>query len=102
SIVEVKRERKSVGKERTFQKDIRRDDEVLQFLRYISAEVLSALHKKEMQGKTVVLKVRYSDFETHTRRKTMLNYIHNDEVLFAIVNSLWQEIIEADREIRLL
>lgn len=102
SIVEVERERKSVGKERTFQKDIRRDDEVLQFLRYISAEVLSALHKKEMHGKTVVLKVRYSDFETHTRRKTMLNYIQNDEELFSIVYSLWQEVGEAERGIRLL
>lgn len=102
SIVEVERERKSVGKERTFQNDIRRDDEALQFLRYISAEVLTALHKKEMHGKTVVLKVRYSDFETHTRRKTMLNYIQNDDELFSVVYGLWQEVGEAERGIRLL
>src|SRR5699024_9893341 len=87
---------------RTFQNDIRRDDEALQFLRYISAEVLAALHKKEMHGKTVVLKVRYSDFETHTRRKTMLNYIQNEEELFSVVYGLWQEVGEAERGIRLL
>ena len=102
SIVEVERERKSVGKERTFQKDIRRDEEALQFLRYISTEVLAALNKKEMHGKTVVLKVRYSDFETHTRRKTMLNYIQNDDELFSVVYGLWQEVGEAERGIRLL
>lgn len=101
-VVEVDRERKSVGKERTFQDDIVRDEEALHFLRYISAEVLAALRKKEMHGKTVVLKVRYSDFETHTRRKTMLNYIENEEELFSVVYSLWQEVDDVERGVRLL
>lgn len=100
--VEVERERKSVGKERTFQDDIRIDEQAIQFLRYISAEVLVALRKKEMHGKTVVLKVRYSDFETHTRRKTMLNYVQNEEELFSIVYGLWQEVGEVERGVRLL
>lgn len=102
SVVEIERKRKSVGKERTFQKDIIRDEEALHFLRYISAEVLAALHKKEMHGKTVVLKIRYSDFETHTRRKTMLNYIQDEDELFSIVYGLWQEVAEVERGVRLL
>jgi len=100
--VEVERERKSVGKERTFQEDIVTDEEALKFLRYISTEVLAALRKKEMHGKTVVLKVRYSDFETHTRRRTMLNYINTEEELFSVVYGLWQEVEDVERGVRLL
>lgn len=102
SPVKVERDRKSLGKERTFQKDITRDDEAVQFLRFISEEVFSTLKAKETHGKTVVLKVRYSDFETHTRRKTMLNYIEDADELFSIVYSLWQEHNEVDRGVRLL
>lgn len=100
--VEVERERKSLGKERTFQEDITRDEEVVTFLRYISAEVFAALRAKEMHGKTVVLKVRYADFETHTRRKTMLNYIENEDELFSIVYGLWIDMGDVERGIRLL
>lgn len=100
--VEVERERKSLGKERTFQKDITRDEEVIQFLRYISNEVDTTLQAKEMHGKTVVLKVRYRDFETYTRRKTRLNYIENAEEIFSIAYDLWQDIGAAERGVRLL
>ena len=102
SPVEVERERKSLGKERTFNEDIIRDEEVTTFLRYISEEVFAALRAKEMHGKTVVLKVRYSDFETHTRRKTMLNYLEDEDELFSIVYGLWLEMGDVERGIRLL
>lgn len=102
SPVKVDRDRKSLGKERTFQKDIQRDQEVVHFLRFISKEVFETLKSKEQHGKTVVLKVRYSDFETKTRRKTMLNYIESSDELFGIVNDLWFDTGEVERGIRLL
>lgn len=100
--VETEREPKSIGKERTFQENITRDEEALKFLSYISTEVFKATKKKEMHGKTVVLKVRYSDFTTYTRRKTMLNYIENQEELYNNVYSLWREIEGVEEGIRLL
>ncbi len=100
--VEAEREPKSIGKERTFQDNITSDEEALKFLRYISTEVYKAAKEKEMHGKTAVLKVRYSDFTTYTRRKTMLNYIQSEEELFSIANSLWQEIEGVEEGIRLL
>lgn len=102
SPVEVEREPKSIGKERTFQRNITRDEEALKFLRYISSEVYKATKKKEMHGKTVVLKVRYSDFTTYTRRKSLLNYIVDEAELFTVVSSLWQEIEGIEEGIRLL
>lgn len=100
--VEVERERKSLGKERTFQKDITNNDEALHFLRFISTEVFDSLQKREMHGKTVVLKIRYGNFETHTRRKTMPNYIENEEELFSVIYDLWMEVAEVERGVRLL
>ena len=50
----------------------------------------------------MVLKVRYSDFETHTRRKTMLNYLEDEDELFSIVYGLWLEMGDVERGIRLL
>lgn len=102
SSVKVERDRKSLGKERTFQKDIQQDQEVIHFLRFISREVFETLKAREMHGKTVVLKVRYSDFDTRTRRKTMLNYIESADELFGIAHDLWLETGEVERGIRLL
>lgn len=102
SPVKAERDRKSLGKERTFEKDIIRDEEALHFLRYISQEVFETLKTKEMHGKTVVLKTRYSDFETHTRRKTMPNYIESVDELFGIVYNLWNETAEVEKGVRLL
>ncbi|MDN6196239.1 MAG: DNA polymerase IV [Atopostipes suicloacalis] len=102
SEVKVEREPKSIGKERTFQNDITRDEEALKFLNYISSEVFKATKKKEMHGKTVVLKVRFSDFTTYTRRKTMLNYIETEEELASLAHRLWQEIEGVEEGIRLL
>ena len=100
--VEVDRERKSLGKERTFHVDVTRDEEVTAFLRKISEEVFAALEAKEMHGKTVVLKVRYSDFETHTRRKTMPNYVMDEHELYSIIYGLWVDMGDVERGIRLL
>ena len=55
-----------------------------------------------MHGKTVVLKVRYSDFETHTRRKTMPNYLVDENELYSIVYGLWVAMGDVERGIRLL
>lgn len=102
SPVEVEREPKSIGKERTFQDNITSEEEALTFLRYISTGVFKASRKKEVHGKTAVLKVRYADFTTYTRRKTMLNYIESEAELFSIAYSLWQEIEGVEEGIRLL
>lgn len=102
SPVEADRERKSLGKERTFQEDIKTDKEALHFLRYLSIEVFDTLREKQMHGKTVVLKVRYSNFETHTRRKTLFNYVENEEELYATIYSLWQEVADVEKGVRLI
>ncbi|MBI4154413.1 DNA polymerase IV [Candidatus Woesearchaeota archaeon] len=71
SLVEEREEAKSVGREVTFEKDT--DDEKL--LRdVIDAICEDAYNASESEGysfRTVVLKIRFEDFETHTKQKTL-------------------------------
>ena len=64
------RERKSIGAERTFETDIFQIDEVNQKLTEIIDIVWERCEKQNKFGRTVSLKLRYSDFTTITRSKT--------------------------------
>lgn len=64
-------EPKSRGAETTFAKDIVSTDTLLQALHELSDEVASDLKTMGRPGRTVTLKLRYSDFKTITRSKTI-------------------------------
>lgn len=85
------REPKSIGKESTFLENLTTENEVIQALRVLSQKVMANLVKKEKHGKTVVLKIRYEDFQTYTRRRTFQDYIKDDDQLFQIALSIWEE-----------
>ena len=69
--VEPKRRVKSVGHEETFPRDVH-DRSILQreVLRFAD-RVASRLRKSGLAGRTVQLKIRYSDFRTITRARTL-------------------------------
>lgn len=102
SPVNPTRDRKSVGKETTFRTVIYEEDKIIQSLRVLSTKVSEALNKYQLHAKTVVIKFRYSDFETHTRRKTSMQYIQKAEDLFNLSSELWTEEGQVERGVRLL
>ncbi|MEK6190122.1 MAG: DNA polymerase IV [Carnobacterium alterfunditum] len=102
SPVQVSRERKSVGRELTYGKNLTTVQEILSELRFIANKVQLSLQKNQKHGKTVVLKVRYSNFETVTKRITLPNYVKDGEEIFFHAQNLWDEIGIMDRGIRLL
>lgn len=102
SPVQVERERKSIGRERTYGKSLTQEDGCLAELRMMSEEVSRYLKKEQKHGKTVVLKLRYSDFDTITRRKTLTEYIYKTEDIFAQASLLFEEVAEVEKGIRLL
>ncbi|MCL2676726.1 MAG: DNA polymerase IV [Streptococcaceae bacterium] len=69
SKVKSSRQRKSVGKEHTYGKLLYRPDDVLGELEKLSRRVSQTLQDKDLVGDTLVLKLRYSDFSTLTKRK---------------------------------
>ncbi len=102
SPVSVTRERKSVGKEHTYGNPLTSEEQVLSQLRAIAEEVERSLKRTKKHGKTVVLKVRYSDYSTITKRVTLPIYVHKKEQLFSEASLIWEEILGLEKGIRLL
>lgn len=75
--VEVERDRKSYGKERTLKTDTNDKEELMLYLKDFSNEISKYLIRDNVEGKTITVKYKTSDFQNHTRSKT-LNYYTND------------------------
>ncbi len=62
---------KSVSNERTFATDVHDAEELDRALERLAVRVESRLHTKGIAGRTVTVKLRYSDFTTRTVRRTL-------------------------------
>ena len=80
--VSPEREAKSIGRETTFETDISLDTEALPELLKLSEEVGWRLRREGHQARTVQLKLRYADFTTITRRKTLPQPVSFDEDIY--------------------
>lgn len=77
--VEIVRERKSIGRETTLKSDTD-DKEVLKiYLKEFAEDMERGLKNKNMEGKTITLKIKTASFENHTRSKTLHKYIESSE-----------------------
>ena len=88
SAVKPNRIRKSVGAERTFRENISSEIFMIEKLNDIADEIEKRMEKSQTKGKTVTLKIKYSDFNLQTRSKTVDNYISKKEEFFPIVKEL--------------
>lgn len=88
SPVKPSRTRKSLAAERTFSENITSEIFMLQKLENISEEVERRLKKSKVAGKTITLKIKYSDFTLQTRSKTLPLYISTKELILENVKEL--------------
>ncbi|KAF1301297.1 MULTISPECIES: DNA polymerase IV [Enterococcus] len=102
STVNVTRERKSVGKEHTYGNPLTTEEAVLTQLRQLAEKVEFSLKRVQKHGKTVVLKVRYADYTTITKRVTLPTYVNKKEAIFSQASLIWEEILGLEKGIRLL
>ena len=99
--VNPSRIRKSVGAERTFSKDIDSESFMLDKLDNIADELERRMIESGNKGKTVTIKLKYSDFTQQTRSKTVDEYLQTKEDIFPIIQDLlYQKTIE--KPVRLL
>ena len=68
--VEPNRERKSIGCEETYAKDLADAETIRREVEALARHAAGILERKEVLARTVVLKLRYSNFETITRSET--------------------------------
>ncbi|WP_079711051.1 DNA polymerase IV [Salegentibacter salarius] len=81
SEVKPNRIRKSLGAERTFNENISSEIFMLERLENIAEEIERRLKKSKVAGKTITLKIKYSDFTLQTRSKTVSFYISSKELI---------------------
>lgn len=88
SEVKSSRTRKSLAAERTFNENITSEIFMLKKLEDIAKEVEKRLKKSKVAGKTVTLKIKYSDFTLQTRSKTLPYFISGKDVIMETVKEL--------------
>jgi DNA polymerase-4 len=88
SAVKPERTRKSLGAERTFSENISSEVFLEEKLDYIAEEVAKRLQKQDVAGKTITLKIKYSNFEIQTRSKTLKLFISSKELIFEEAKAL--------------
>jgi DNA polymerase IV (DinB-like DNA polymerase) len=102
SEVETRTEVKSISHETTFEEDTDDAETVLTALDELAQEVAKQVVEQKLFFKTVTVKVRYENFETHTRSQT-LNYMTNRlQHLQKTARKLIKSYLETDRKIRLI
>jgi len=88
SEVKPSRTRKSLAAERTFSENITSEIFMIKRLEDIAVEVERRLKKSKVAGKTITLKIKYSDFTLQTRSKTVPLYISSKELILETVKEL--------------
>jgi len=88
SEVKTSRTRKSLAAERTFSENISSEIFMIRKLEDIAKEVENRLKKSKVAGKTITLKIKYSDFTLQTRSKTLPYYISDKNVIVETVKEL--------------
>ncbi len=93
---------KSVSNEHTFEQDILDVTLLEQTLLRLAEKVGYRMRKKGLKGKTVHLKLRYGNFFTITRNKTIQSPTDSTQTLFRIVKTLFTQNYQTGRPVRLL
>jgi DNA polymerase-4 len=88
SQVKPNRLRKSVATEHTFVKNLTSEIFMLEKLEKISEELEQRLIKSEVSGRTITLKIKYSDFKLQTRSKTLPYFVKEKAILLETVRKL--------------
>jgi DNA polymerase-4 len=80
--------RKSIGAEHTFTENLTSEIYLLQKLEKISEVLEKRLLDAKIAGKTVTLKIKYSDFSQQTRSKTLAHFATDKKRLMETVETL--------------
>jgi DNA polymerase-4 len=101
SPVKADRIRKSLGAERTFSENISSEIFMKERLIQIAEEIEKRIATSDVAGKTVTLKIKFRDFKTQTRSKTLPYFIRDKETILNTAVELMEQ--ESFREsVRLL
>jgi len=100
--VETDQERKSVGTELTYEKDLTTSFEIIAELYKIEKELMERLEHAGTSGRTITVKIKFADFRQLTRSKTLQHYIVDFDTLHKEVTTIRKTIKLENERIRLM
>ena len=100
--VEPQVDAKSVGAEETFDRDLASEDRIEAEILRLADRVAYRLAKAEMSGRTITLKVRLSDFATHTRSRTLRRPTSDVWTIYSAARESYRGFRRGRQRVRLL
>lgn len=93
---------KSVSNERTFAEDLREPAQVHSVVESLADRVGRRMRRKQLSGRTVHVKVRFSDFTTRTVQRTLDSATDNEAVIGPVAEDLVRSVWSPGVGIRLI
>lgn len=100
--VRANRIRKSVGGERTFFENIEDPDALRETMDTIIDIVWERIERAGAQGRTVTLKLRYADFRTLTRARSVMPRVADKAMFGRLGHALLEEMMPLPQPVRLM
>jgi DNA polymerase-4 len=100
--VSADRPRKSVGTERTFDRDIAAAPTLRETLDTIIAIAWGDIERLGAKGRTVTLKLRYADFALKTRSRTLNEWVSGRAEFATLGHALLEELLPLPQAVRLM
>ncbi len=95
-------ETKSIGRDTTFEKDLDDEEQIFQVLGGLAEEVHADVIATGFKFKTITVRVRYQDFDTHTRSKSLLFATNDLDILKNNAKRLIAPFLRGKKKIRLI
>lgn len=102
STVETERETKSISSENTFDRDTRDVGKIEKELSQMAGDVARQLQRENVLARTIVLKLRYSDFTTFTRQATLRIPTREEKEIDRLIKQLLDKHWDRKRAVRLV
>ncbi len=93
---------KSIGNEETFSEDLDNPEEILREFLRMTEKATARLRERSLFAKTISIKIKFADFSTLTRAKTVPIAIDNTHDTYEIVKSLYLALKNEGARIRLV
>ncbi|MGE3691163.1 MAG: DNA polymerase IV [Novosphingobium sp.] len=100
--VDASRPRKSLGAERTFDKDLSTGAALREALDNVGEIVWAAIEKGDVRGRTVTLKLKLADFTNHTKAKSLPHAVRDKDEFVGLGRELLESVLPLPQPVRLM
>lgn len=94
--------RKSIGCERTLERDINQKSSVIIEMYHVATELVERLNRKDFRGNTLTLKIKFHDFKQITRSLTQMQELTTLDRILPLAKQLLNEVEYESHPIRLI